>query len=111
MTYAFFTAPELSKVELSLCLAGNPPRKICSAMESSVGVYWTLPSDSLLNKFSGQLLGGSVPFEVLSLLMDLLFISYSKFLCSLLTTCQILSQKWLNLSGEQCDAYLGNVLL
>jgi len=47
MTYAAFTVPKLSKVELSLHLTGNPPRKIYSAMESTVGVYWTLPSDSL----------------------------------------------------------------
>lgn len=101
MTSAFFTAPELSKVELSLHTSGNPPTKIHSAVESSVGVYQTFPSDSTLNKFLGQLLGDSVQFEVLPLLTNL-FTSYSKFLCSLLTTCQILSQKWLHLSGEEC---------
>lgn len=57
MTSAFFTAPELSKVELSLHTSGNPPTKIHSAVESSVGVYQTFPSDSTLNKFLGQLLG------------------------------------------------------
>lgn len=111
MTLAFSTAPELSKVELSLHMAGSPPTKIHSAVESSVGVYQTFPFDSLLNKFLGQLLGDGVQFEVLPLLTNLLFIFYSKFLCSLLTTCQILSQKWINLSGEKCEVWLGNVLL
>lgn len=56
MTYTAFTVPKLSKVELSLSLPGNPPRKIYSTMEGRISVYCTLPSDSFRNTVPRQLL-------------------------------------------------------
>lgn len=47
MACATFAVPRLSQVELSLYLTSNPPRKIYSAAESRVSVYWTLPSNAL----------------------------------------------------------------